>query len=174
MESALAGPAAAHPVEGYGTDNLSLAKVETFAQLAVRIAVSHALFCAYACLHSWWTCESTCLPDVQGIFYQFHLFVSLSAIASLAAEVDHTGRIACHSRAFCAVQTCWVGIRSRIHLIMCVHVIMCLHTDSAWLIPLQARQQISALLKEGKASTQQGQGQHALELLKQVLRPPSL
>ena len=34
---------------------------------------------------------------------------------------------------------------------------------------LQARRQISALLKEGKASTQQGQGQHALELLKQVL-----
>lgn len=26
MESALAGPSAAHPVEGYGTDNLSLAK----------------------------------------------------------------------------------------------------------------------------------------------------
>lgn len=49
-----------------------------------------------------------------------------------------------------------------------VHLIMRLHADSAWLITLQARRQISALLKEGKASTQQGQGQHALELLKQV------
>ena len=37
---------------------------------------------------------------------------------------------------------------------------------------LQARRQISALLKEGKASTQQGQGQHALQLLKQVLSDP--
>lgn len=27
MESALAGPSAAHPIEGYGSDNLSLAKV---------------------------------------------------------------------------------------------------------------------------------------------------
>lgn len=34
MESALAGPSAAHPVEGYGTDNLSLAKVGTLADLA--------------------------------------------------------------------------------------------------------------------------------------------
>ena len=34
MESALAGPSAAHPVEGYGTDNLSLAKVWTVAQVA--------------------------------------------------------------------------------------------------------------------------------------------
>jgi len=29
MESALAGPSAAHPVEGYGSDNLSLAKVHS-------------------------------------------------------------------------------------------------------------------------------------------------
>ena len=36
MESALAGPSAAHPVEGYGTDNLSLAKVCTFAEVAKR------------------------------------------------------------------------------------------------------------------------------------------
>lgn len=30
MESALAGPSAAHPVEGYGTGNLSLAKVQLY------------------------------------------------------------------------------------------------------------------------------------------------
>lgn len=39
---------------------------------------------------------------------------------------------------------------------------------SANLSLAKARQQISGLLKEGKSSIQQGQGQHALELLKQA------
>lgn len=38
----------------------------------------------------------------------------------------------------------------------------------------QARRQISGLLKEGKASIRQGNGQHALELLRQVCLTPSL
>ena len=37
-----------------------------------------------------------------------------------------------------------------------------------FLLVLQARRQISSLLQEGKASVQQGEPMHALELLKQV------
>lgn len=37
MESAMAGPSAAHPVEGYGSANLSLAKVQTRASALIRM-----------------------------------------------------------------------------------------------------------------------------------------
>ena len=43
MESALAGPSAAHPVEGYGNANLSLAKVLLLTTFAACIKLCHLI-----------------------------------------------------------------------------------------------------------------------------------
>lgn len=39
MEKTLAGPSAAHPTEGYGSDNLSLAKVSSFLKIFEDYAI---------------------------------------------------------------------------------------------------------------------------------------